>query len=60
MNENQIKEWCRKEYGFRNNTKIRDIDLIKQEFKIKLGDCFAHVPFPKSLIRELKLNQIGI
>lgn len=58
MSENEIKIWCRKEYSLSGNTKIRNIDIDKQQFTIRLGDCMADIPFPKSLIRELKLNMI--
>lgn len=60
MSEKEIKEWCRRGYNIRGNTKIRNIDYDKQLFTIKLGDCMADIPFPKSLIRELKLEKIGI
>jgi hypothetical protein len=58
MSENEIKFWCRQEYNIRQNTKIRNIDYEKGLFTIKLGDCMADLPFPKSLIRELKINKL--
>lgn len=60
MSENEIKTWCRKEYNINVNTKIRNVNIDKQQFTIRLGDCMADIPFPKSLIRELKLEKIGI
>lgn len=60
MSENEIKNWCRNHYNLRGNVKIRSINIEKQQFTIRLGDCMADVPFPKSLIRELKLEKIGI
>ena len=60
MSENEIKTWRRKEYNINGNTKIRNVNIDKQQFTIRLGDCMADIPFPKSLIRELKLEKIGI
>ena len=34
--------------------------MDKFQFVIRLGDCYAELPFPKSLIREIKLVEIGI
>jgi hypothetical protein len=58
MSENEIKNWCRRHYNLRGNVKIRSVDIYKQQFTIRLGDCMADIPFPKSLVRELKLNMI--
>lgn len=60
MSENEIKTWCRKEYNINGNTKIRNVNIDKQQFTIRLGDCMADIPFPKSLIRELKINSLLI
>ena len=60
MCENEIKIWCRKEYNLNGNIKIRNVNTNKQQFTIRLGDCMVDIPFPKSLIRELKLEKIGI
>jgi len=58
MSENEIKNWCRKHYNLRGNVKIRRINYDIQEFIILLGDCECSIPFPKSLVRELKINMI--
>jgi hypothetical protein len=58
MSENEIKNWCRKEYNLNGNTKIRNIDIDKKQFTIRLGDCMADIPLPKSLVRQLKINMI--
>jgi hypothetical protein len=58
MSQKEMSNWCRKEYNLNGNTKIRNIDIDKKQFTIRLGDCMADIPFPKSLVRELKLNMI--
>lgn len=60
MSEKEIANWCRKEYQLSGNTKIRNINLDKKEFTIRLGDFYYRLPFPKSLIRELKINSLLI
>jgi hypothetical protein len=60
MSEKDIKQWCRSHYNLNGNTKIRKINMDKFQFVIRLGDCYAELPFPKSLIREIKLAEIGI
>ena len=60
MSEMHIKQFIRQEYGLNGNTKIRKIDLTKQEFELKIGECMATIPFGKRLKRELKLEKIGI
>jgi len=58
MSQKEMSNWCRKEYNLNGNTKIRNIDIDKKQFTIRLGDCMANIPFPKSLVRELKINMI--
>lgn len=60
MNENEIKNWCRSYYNLRGNVKIRNINYHLYEFNILLGECECTLPFPTSLKRQLKLNQLGI
>ena len=58
MSEREIKKFIRQEYALNGNTKIRNLNIEKQEFNLIIGDCMATLPFGKSLKRQIRINTI--
>lgn len=58
MSQNEIKRWCRQDYGLHGNQRLTKINMIKQEFTIWIGDCSCEIPFSTRLKRELLLEKI--
>ena len=56
MTENEIRKWCRSFYGLNGNTKI--YKLNEDTFVIRIGSCYAEIPYPKCLLREIKLEKL--
>lgn len=58
MSQNEIKRWCRQDYGLHGNQRISNVNLLKYEFTIMIGDCKANIPFSKRLKRQLKIESL--
>jgi len=57
MSDKEIKSEIYKHYSIHRNSKIK-LNNDKMEFKLRLGDCECEIPYPKAVIRELKLEKI--
>jgi hypothetical protein len=57
MSDKDIKNWIYKHYTIHRNSKIK-LYPNRMEFKLRLGDCECDIPYPKGLIREIKLEKI--
>lgn len=60
MTEVEIKHFIYRDYNLNRRLKIRNIDLDKKEFTIRMGDTFCELPFSKQLLREIKLKELGL
>jgi len=60
MKDTEIIEYIRSGYNLNNKVKIRNLDIERQEFRIKMGDSLIDLCFPNALKRAIKLNELGI
>ncbi len=59
MKEKDIKNWIRSHFNLHGNQKVYLTD--NYTFWITMGDCSSmEIAFPTSLMRQLKLEGIGI
>jgi len=57
MKNKEIKSEIYKHYSIHRKAKIK-LMTEKMMFRLRLGDCECEIPYPRKVVRELKIENI--